>query len=143
MFLEGVLAEREGFEPPIPLRVCLISSQVHSTGLCHLSASVLLIEFSIIGLLISGGPGPWRRYGMNIKSTPRSLCFRPEYRQDGSFVHPDQSLVRMRLNPVLSWGRSGLAIDLSINNAMIRVKKYEGLSDECSRGVMAAIGQRS
>jgi hypothetical protein len=32
------MAEREGFEPPIPLRVCLISSQVHSTGLCHLSA---------------------------------------------------------------------------------------------------------
>ncbi len=32
-----MMAEREGFEPPIPLRVCLISSQVHSTGLCHLS----------------------------------------------------------------------------------------------------------
>ena len=31
------MAEREGFEPPIPSRVCLISSQVHSTGLCHLS----------------------------------------------------------------------------------------------------------
>ena len=36
--LEGGLAEREGFEPPIALRLCLISSQVHSTGLCHLSA---------------------------------------------------------------------------------------------------------
>ena len=34
------MAEREGFEPPIPLRVCLISSQVHSTGLCHLSSCV-------------------------------------------------------------------------------------------------------
>jgi hypothetical protein len=32
------MAEREGFEPPIALRLCLISSQVHSTGLCHLSA---------------------------------------------------------------------------------------------------------
>ena len=41
MFLEGVLAEREGFEPPIALRLCLISSQVHSTGLCHLSAFLL------------------------------------------------------------------------------------------------------
>src|SRR5262245_38841436 len=30
-------AEREGFEPPVPLRVRLISNQVHSTGLCHLS----------------------------------------------------------------------------------------------------------
>jgi hypothetical protein len=37
------MAEREGFEPPIPFRVCLISSQVHSTGLCHLS--VLLSYF--------------------------------------------------------------------------------------------------
>jgi hypothetical protein len=34
------MAEREGFEPPIALRLCLISSQVHSTGLCHLSAFV-------------------------------------------------------------------------------------------------------
>ena len=34
------MAEREGFEPPIPVKVCLISSQVHSTGLCHLSAFV-------------------------------------------------------------------------------------------------------
>jgi hypothetical protein len=32
------MAEREGFEPPIDLRLCLISSQVHSAGLCHLSA---------------------------------------------------------------------------------------------------------
>src|SRR5580692_19679 len=37
------MAEREGFEPPIPLRVCLISSQVHSTGLCHLSALFLAL----------------------------------------------------------------------------------------------------
>ncbi len=36
--IENSMAEREGFEPPIPVKVCLISSQVHSTGLCHLSA---------------------------------------------------------------------------------------------------------
>ncbi len=29
MFLEGVLAEREGFEPPIALRLCLISSPAY------------------------------------------------------------------------------------------------------------------
>ncbi len=34
------VAESEGFEPPIALRLCLISSQVHSTGLCQLSASL-------------------------------------------------------------------------------------------------------
>jgi hypothetical protein len=32
------MAESEGFEPPVPFRVRLISSQVHSTGLCQLSA---------------------------------------------------------------------------------------------------------
>ncbi len=38
MFLNDLVAEREGFEPPIPVKVWLISSQLHSTGLCHLSA---------------------------------------------------------------------------------------------------------
>ena len=37
-YLNSLMAEREGFEPPIAFRLCLISSQVHSTGLCHLSA---------------------------------------------------------------------------------------------------------
>ncbi len=37
--LEKGMAEREGFEPPVPAKVRLISSQVHSTGLCHLSDS--------------------------------------------------------------------------------------------------------
>ena len=35
-WLKG-LAEREGFEPPLPVRVNLISSQAPSTGLGHLS----------------------------------------------------------------------------------------------------------
>ena len=34
------MAESEGFEPPIALRLCLISSQVHSTGLCQLSEPI-------------------------------------------------------------------------------------------------------
>ena len=41
----NVLAEREGFEPPLPFRVNLISSQAPSTGLGHLSA------FSRVALL--------------------------------------------------------------------------------------------
>jgi hypothetical protein len=36
--LDQLLAEREGFEPPIPVKVCLISSQVHSTALPSLRA---------------------------------------------------------------------------------------------------------
>ena len=32
-FLGGMMADREGFEPPIPLHVCRISSAVHSTTL--------------------------------------------------------------------------------------------------------------
>ncbi len=38
------MAESEGFEPPIVLRLCLISSQVHSTGLCQLSVLLCYIE---------------------------------------------------------------------------------------------------
>jgi hypothetical protein len=38
------MAESEGFEPPIALRLCLISSQVHSTGLCQLSCLSSLLE---------------------------------------------------------------------------------------------------
>ena len=33
LIFQRELAEREGFEPPIPLRVCRISSAVHSTTL--------------------------------------------------------------------------------------------------------------
>ena len=36
---EKLLAEREGFEPPLPFRADLISSQAPSTGLGHLSVS--------------------------------------------------------------------------------------------------------
>jgi hypothetical protein len=39
-----LMAESEGFEPPIDLRLCLISSQVHSTGLCQLSALFYFIS---------------------------------------------------------------------------------------------------
>ena len=39
------MAEREGFEPPIPVKVWLISSQLHSTGLCHLSARLLVLVY--------------------------------------------------------------------------------------------------
>ncbi len=40
----GRMAEREGFEPPIPLRVCRISSAVHSTTLPPLQASERIRE---------------------------------------------------------------------------------------------------
>ncbi len=48
-----LMAEREGFEPPVPLRVRLISSQVHSTGLCHLSAFSLHAPYSGSGVLLT------------------------------------------------------------------------------------------
>ena len=35
--MNDLLAEREGFEPPVAFRLRLISSQVRSTGLRHLS----------------------------------------------------------------------------------------------------------
>ena len=45
--LRPLLAEREGFEPPIPVRVCMISSHVHSTGLCHLSVENKNVRYHI------------------------------------------------------------------------------------------------
>ena len=39
---QKLLAEREGFEPPLPFRADLISSQAPPTGLGHLSAFVEL-----------------------------------------------------------------------------------------------------
>ena len=42
------MAEREGFEPPIALRLCLISSQVHSTGLCHLSVFLFCCTYAAV-----------------------------------------------------------------------------------------------
>jgi hypothetical protein len=48
------MAEREGFEPPIPVKVCLISSQVHSTGLCHLSVVNLGLQSpALVSLVVN------------------------------------------------------------------------------------------
>ena len=55
MFLEGILAEREGFEPPIALRLCLISSQVHSTSS---ATSPRLYCFCCPHQLIASAPQP-------------------------------------------------------------------------------------
>ncbi len=43
-WMQKGMAESEGFEPPIALRLCLISSQVHSTGLCQLSVLLSYIR---------------------------------------------------------------------------------------------------
>ena len=51
------MAESEGFEPPIALRLCLISSQVHSTGLCHLSAFITYSFYSSVEYLRA--PSRW------------------------------------------------------------------------------------
>jgi hypothetical protein len=50
-----VLAERAGFEPAIPLRVCRISSAVHSTTLPPLRANETghFFHFVLMGILSS------------------------------------------------------------------------------------------
>ena len=55
---KGLMAEREGFEPPIALRLCLISSQVHSTGLCHLSALLIIPQNCAVELARYRGDSP-------------------------------------------------------------------------------------
>ena len=49
-----LLAEREGFEPPIPLRVCRISSAVHSTTLPPLR-TIEIVAQSVITLIEQRG----------------------------------------------------------------------------------------
>jgi hypothetical protein len=56
------MAEREGFEPPVAFRLRLISSQVHSTGLCHLS-----VVFRAFRLACTG-PFRWREIDASDKT---------------------------------------------------------------------------
>jgi hypothetical protein len=86
------MAEREGFEPPIPVKVCLISSQVHSTGLCHLSTCKPLIANGFCGVMSGRSIIP--------KVTIRLLqeaTFRPA-------LHPKSR--RIPTNPMLKLSRS-------------------------------------
>ena len=65
------MAESEGFEPPIALRLCLISSQVHSTGLCQLST----LELTSYGTKL-GGPN----IHLDQNLTTVNVRFIPNYR---------------------------------------------------------------
>ena len=56
------MAESEGFEPPIDLRLCLISSQVHSTGLCQLSVPLFYLTSFHSGYRRSPSEIPRRRF---------------------------------------------------------------------------------
>ena len=70
------MAESEGFEPPIDLRLCLISSQVHSTELCHLSiyyqqlAGGLQVAKSLVSVVV---PVSIQATATNL-STAAALC---------------------------------------------------------------------
>ena len=63
------MAEREGFEPPIPLRVCRISSAVHSTTLPPLQVIEDIHKFGC------------DRVGRNTRLLPN--CYRTPF--DGRF----------------------------------------------------------
>ncbi len=67
------LAEREGFEPPIPVKVCLISSQVHSTALPPLRPFVIneLARFDFLRFVHCGA-----KYGAFISSVHQFTNFR-------------------------------------------------------------------
>jgi hypothetical protein len=56
------MAERGRFELPIELPLCLISSQVHSTGLCHLSAACGQISMRRAGARRPAIHGEKRRF---------------------------------------------------------------------------------
>ena len=77
------MAEREGFEPPIALRLCLISSQVHSTGLCHLSVCYIvdfksLTCFGVFALFTPNPPVSLLSRKIDQAIDRRGLAFRAE-----------------------------------------------------------------
>src|ERR1700742_5314354 len=89
---EKYMAEREGFEPPVAFRLRLISSQVHSTGLCHLSEFENLIRsMNEAGRVL----------------TPSSISLRTEFSaSDGSASH--------RV-PIQGWTRPASPLVLKIS----------------------------
>src|SRR5665213_2337434 len=67
------LAEREGFEPPIGLHLCRISSAVHSTTLPPLQAPLGAVTRLRSGRVLGedGGPGKARLEGISRPQGPR------------------------------------------------------------------------
>ncbi len=71
-----LMAESEGFEPPVAFRLRLISSQVHSTGLCQLSAA-LPDALSLTLVTLHGQTrAPPRRILRNLHRVSASFWFR-------------------------------------------------------------------
>ena len=71
------MAEREGFEPPIALRLWLISSQLHSTGLCHLSGPE--IHLTLPRTITNA---PLNKECSSSKSTPQANMHHPNTAQN-------------------------------------------------------------
>ena len=78
------MAERGRFELPIALRLCLISSQVHSTGLCHLSVFSLLLFLVLTSCVFwffcSGSSGARANLPQCTKLPRTSLVYRQKHR---------------------------------------------------------------
>lgn len=70
--IKALMAESEGFEPPVAFRLRLISSQVHSTGLCHLSV-----------LSIDARRGPAGLRDRPVFGFPTQRCPNPSCRYTG------------------------------------------------------------
>ena len=66
------MAEREGFEPPIPLRVCMISSHVHSTRLCHLSCKWVDMVSNVARRVNAEEPEPRRKHLPEERAEPQT-----------------------------------------------------------------------
>src|ERR1700736_2591585 len=73
--LQAYVAEREGFEPPIGLHLCRISSAVHSTTLPPLQAPRRVIPRPAVGACSRRG---WRaRQGAGAKKSAVDLRTNP------------------------------------------------------------------
>ena len=74
--MEEFLAEREGFEPPIPFRVCPLSRRIVSTTHAPLRAKKRVLDYAhyIRTILIISGLAPrWSRYPLRTEEVSQYL----------------------------------------------------------------------
>jgi hypothetical protein len=98
------MAESEGFEPPVPFRVRLISSQVHSTGLCQLSVVLPAYYFSKFNIAYAKEPEGFARPLRSLRQTrarrQRSLPRGPLSRRGKWRSRQPRAVVQMALRAV-------------------------------------------
>jgi hypothetical protein len=110
--LEECMAEREGFEPPIALRLWLISSQLHSTGLCHLSSPEIRFYLTVTASR-SAALVEWlfteEHSAANLRETKTACCLPHSKRSTPASLYPRRDFTASAAFAVPFTGTSGIS----------------------------------